>query len=224
MPRKKSVAIISSAIVLLLIIAICIEAFVTGRSTPFDNTTSSFPEREASSIPKDIVIVLEKEAPTPMPTPTPSPTPIITPTPYVTPKVTAPTNPPMTSTPSPTNGTELQEPVYTAPEITPVPPQRPIVIEEPPAPTEKPTVTEISLNTYSIEILVEDSWRINILSAPDSVFSQGATWRSSNSSVIDLIGADLSGVTVRAKAPGNATVTIYSKDGNYQATCSVTVS
>ena len=111
------------------------------------------------------------------------------------------------------------------PTVTPTPAsaKRPEVVEAAPSEAPKPSITSINLDTHSVSILSGDSWNINILSAPETLYSQGATWNSSNSSIVTLSGANLNGVTIHAEKKGTATVTVYSRDGKYSASCTVTV-
>ena len=96
------------------------------------------------------------------------------------------------------------------------------MIETTPEPTPEPEVQSISLDTYSISILVGDSWRIHVASAPSSLYNEGATWVSGNGSVVQLSGSDTSGVTITGIAAGTTTVTVYSRSG-LSASCTVTV-
>lgn len=81
----------------------------------------------------------------------------------------------------------------------------------------------ISLDTYSIDILPGDSWRINIAAAPSDFYSMGAQWVCSNSAVVSLSGSDTSGVTITAVSTGSATVTVYSRSTGQSASCTVNV-
>lgn len=107
------------------------------------------------------------------------------------------------------------------PKVTPTP--RPQVIEATPEPTLAPEVQNISLDTYSIDILPGDSWRINIAAAPSDFYSMGAQWVCSNSAVVSLSGSDTSGVTITAVSTGSATVTVYSRSTGQSASCTVNV-
>ena len=107
------------------------------------------------------------------------------------------------------------------PKVTPTP--RPQVIEATPEPTPAPEVQNISLDTYSIDILPGDSWRINIAAAPSDFYSMGAQWVCSNSAVVSLSGSDTSGVTITAVSTGSATVTVYSRSTGQSASCTVNV-
>ena len=107
------------------------------------------------------------------------------------------------------------------PKVTPTP--RPQVIEATPEPTPVPEVQNISLDTYSIDILPGDSWRINIAAAPSDFYSMGAQWVCSNSAVVSLSGSDTSGVTITAVSTGSATVTVYSRSTGQSASCTVNV-
>lgn len=242
MQRRKSVIIISTVVVALLIVGVCIELFAIGRTAPLsikESSSVSVSESGEETSETPVYIVLKEETPTPSPSPTPiptlSPSPTLSPTPSPIPEASqSPTYSPKPEPPvSPSNqdsnvsdNNTVQSNNNIIPAATPeqTAKPRPEVIESTPSPTQKPSVTSISLDTTSLQILSGDSWRINITSAPDSVSSLGATWQSSNSSVVSLSGADLSGVTINGKSAGTATITIYSKDGNYTASCAVTVS
>lgn len=122
------------------------------------------------------------------------------------------------------NQNTVEEPKTTpkpTPKVTPTP--RPQVIEATPEPTPAPEVQSISLDTYSIDILPGDSWRINIAAAPSDFYSMGAQWVCSNSAVVSLSGSDTSGVTITAVSTGSATVTVYSRSTGQSASCTVNV-
>lgn len=122
------------------------------------------------------------------------------------------------------NQNTAEEPKTTpkpTPKVTPTP--RPQVIEATPEPTPVPEVQNISLDTYSIDILPGDSWRINIAAAPSDFYSMGAQWVCSNSAVVSLSGSDTSGVTITAVSTGSATVTVYSRSTGQSASCTVNV-
>lgn len=230
--RRKRTVIASVVIVLMIVSAILVEAILSGRihrAMPVEAAVVSSAEQSEQ------IIVLEKETiimVTPEPTPTPVPTPIPIPTPEPTPApppaATEPTAPQAqqqeTHNTAPTTQAPAQQeqvPVVTAP-----PYERPIVNEATPQPQPEPVpeITSISLDTGSMSILSGDSWRLNVSAAPSSLYSRGAKWVTSNSAVADLSGPDTSGVTVIAVKPGTATITIYSQDGQYSASCTVTVS
>ena len=122
------------------------------------------------------------------------------------------------------NQNTVEEPKTTpkpTPKVTPTP--RSQVIEATPEPTPAPEVQSISLDTYSIDILPGDSWRINIAAAPSDFYSMGAQWVCSNSAVVSLSGSDTSGVTITAVSTGSATVTVYSRSTGQSASCTVNV-
>ena len=226
MNRTKKVVLIGTALLLFVVGGIVWQVIEVGRSGPSPLAVLFEDEPEASASPEatPVTIILREDVPTPTPSPTPSPTPEPTPTPKPTPK------PDKAETGS-TSGsghsnTEAQTPAkpQVTPEPTPktTPTPRPEVIETTPEPTPEPEVQSISLDTYSISILVGDSWRIHVASAPSSLYNEGATWVSGNGSVVQLSGSDTSGVTITGIAAGTTTVTVYSRSG-LSASCTVTV-
>lgn len=227
MDKRKKVAFIGAAVMLFVVGGIVwqvVEVDRSGRSplaVLFESESDSGDEPEATPV----TIILREDAPTPTPSPTPSPTPEPTPEPTAAPTVTPePAKTGNTSDSSGSTSTVQTQPAETTttptPKTTPTP--RPQVIETTPEPTPVPEVQDISLDTYSISILVGDSWRINIASAPSSLYNQGATWVSGNGSVVQLSGSDTSGVTITGVSAGTTTVTVYSRDG-LSASCTVTV-
>lgn len=235
--RRKRAIIGSSIVVFLLITAVVIEAIVSGRFNP----PAVVPVQAApAQSQEEKVIIVEREIPAPTPSPSPTPAPESTATsPPKTEKQEnevvqnkpqkqevqqkqEPQKEPQTESPTPVPKTPKPE----RPKDAPPPYERPEVIEEPvpePEPEPEPEITSITLDSYDIQILTGDSWRLNLVSAPSSVTSQGPKWVTSNSAVAD-ISPDLSGVTIHGNSAGTATITIYSKDGQYSASCTVTVS
>ena len=194
---------------------------VTPIPTPFIVVTPT-PKPTATPAPKPTATPAPKPAVTSAPKPTATPAPKPTATPAPKPAATPAPKPAATTAPKPT-ATTAPKSTATA---TPAPHSRPEVIEATPQPTQKPVteITSITLDSGSLSLLAGDNWRINITSAPSSIASQGANWVTSNSAVVDLSAPSSSGVTVTAIKPGTATITIYSRDGQYSASCTVTVS
>ena len=239
MQKRKKLAVIGTLLIVLVaggIVWQVVDVNRTGRSPVsalFKNEGQEASSNEPSADP--VTIVLREEVPTPTPSPTPSPTPTSAPTPTSTP-TSAPAESTKTgstsgfSTESRPSGSQAgnqntaEEPKTTpkpTPKVTPTP--RPQVIEATPEPTPVPEVQNISLDTYSIDILPGDSWRINIAAAPSDFYSMGAQWVCSNSAVVSLSGSDTSGVTITAVSTGSATVTVYSRSTGQSASCTVNV-
>ena len=250
--RKKRTVIVSVIIVFVLLITVLAEALISGRFKNPEPEIIEI-KVENSTI-NEKIIIIEKEIPAPTiePTPAPTATPTVTPIPAPKPTVTPASKPTATPAPKPTatpapkptatpapkpTATPAPKPTTTPapkptatpapkPTATPAPHSRPEVIEATPQPTQKPVteITSITLDSGSLSLLAGDNWRINIASAPSSIASQGANWVTSNSAVVDLSAPSSSGVTVTAIKPGTATITIYSRDGQYSASCTITVS
>ena len=81
------------------------------------------------------------------------------------------------------------------------------------------SVTGISLNLDKATINVGETETLVALLEPNNASNQNIDWSSDDTSVATV---NASGV-VSAIKPGNATITATSKDGNYKATCYVTV-
>lgn len=232
MDKRKKLAIIGTALVVLVICGVVWQVVEVNRSGRSPLAVLFEPETESGNAEPEatpVTIILREDVPTPTPSPTPLPTPTPTPVPTEAPK---PEKTGSTSgspaTAAPQNPVHTNPPQTTAPPITepttaPTPPPRPQVVESTPEPTLPPEVQDISLDAYSVNILVGDSWRINIASAPSSLYNQGATWVSSNSSVVRLSGSDTSGVTITGVSAGTTSVTVYSRTGQ-SSSCTVTVS
>lgn len=238
MDRRKKLAVIGTVIIIGIVAAIVwqvIDVNQRGKS-PLEALFAANEEGDSESSTavsaEPVTIILREEAPTPSPTPIPTATPTPTPEPTkkpepvpVFPSDTDPDPVPETGTSSAVEENSISEVAVPTPEPTPVvtPTPRPEVIETTPEPTPVPEVTEITLDTYTVNILAGDSWRINIVSAPSSLRDVGATWTTGNSSVVTLAGSDTSGVTITGIAPGETQVTVYSRDG-LSASCTVVVS
>lgn len=88
--------------------------------------------------------------------------------------------------------------------------------------TEKPSgnipVTGVSLNKSSATIFINKTVTLVATITPSNATNKTVTWSSSNTSV-----ASVSGGVVTGKAKGTAIITAKTADGNYKATCTVTV-
>lgn len=80
-------------------------------------------------------------------------------------------------------------------------------------------VTGIKLNKTSTSILVGSTETLTATITPDNATNKSVTWASSNTAV-----ATVDNGVVTAIAPGSATITVTTKDGNKTDSCSVTVS
>ena len=80
-------------------------------------------------------------------------------------------------------------------------------------------VTGISLDKTSLELTEGDTAKLTATVKPDNASNKGITWSSSSNGVA-TVGAD---GTVTAKGAGTATVTVSTNDGNFKASCAVTV-
>ena len=81
-------------------------------------------------------------------------------------------------------------------------------------------VTGVTMNKTSTSLYVGDTETLTATVAPDNATNKAVTWTSSDSAVATV---DQNGV-VTAVAHGTATITVTTEDGNYTATCTVTVS
>ena len=79
-------------------------------------------------------------------------------------------------------------------------------------------VTSVSLDKTNIELTEGDVTTLTATIKPDNATNKNVTWSSSNSSI-----ASVSNGKVTALAPGSATITVATEDGNKTATCLVTV-
>lgn len=80
-------------------------------------------------------------------------------------------------------------------------------------------VTGVTLDQSTMTLNVGATGQLTETVAPDNATDKTVKWSTSNSSVA-TVNAD---GTVTAKAPGKATITVTTNDGNYTATCVVTV-
>lgn len=80
-------------------------------------------------------------------------------------------------------------------------------------------VTGITLAESEISLVEGNKKELRYTILPSNATDKTVTWRSSNSGVASVDG---SGV-VSAVSPGNATITAATKDGDYQAYCTITV-
>ena len=80
-------------------------------------------------------------------------------------------------------------------------------------------VTGISLDKTSLELTEGDTAKLTATVKPDNASNKGITWSSSSNGVA-TVGAD---GTVTAKGAGTATVTVSTNDGDFKASCTVTV-
>ena len=79
-------------------------------------------------------------------------------------------------------------------------------------------VTGVSLTPTSLNMIVGHNYTLTASVLPSGASDKQVTWTSSNESA-----ATVSNGTVTAIAPGTATITAETNDGNFTATCNVTV-
>ncbi len=79
-------------------------------------------------------------------------------------------------------------------------------------------VTSVALNRDSATLSIGDTLQLFATVAPANASNKEVTWSSSNTSV-----ATVSNGVVTAEANGSATITVTTLDGEYTATCTITV-
>ena len=79
-------------------------------------------------------------------------------------------------------------------------------------------VTGVTLNTETLELFTGGSATLTATVEPSDAANQNVTWQSDNANV-----ATVEGGTVTAVGAGETTITVQTQDGNYTATCKVTV-
>ena len=80
-------------------------------------------------------------------------------------------------------------------------------------------VTDVSLNANAGTLTVGGTYQLIANVLPSNATNKSVTWSSSNSYVASVNSSGL----VLANSPGTATITVYTDDGNKQATCVFTV-
>jgi hypothetical protein len=79
-------------------------------------------------------------------------------------------------------------------------------------------VTGVTLNRTSVTLTVGETETLTATVAPADAANKAVTWSTSNSAV-----ATVSNRVITAVAPGSATITVTTQDGNRTAQCAVTV-
>ena len=80
------------------------------------------------------------------------------------------------------------------------------------------SVTDVALNQTSATIFAGDTLRLNATILPANATNRTVTWSSSNTAVATVLNGRITAV-----APGTATITVTTQDGNRTATCEITV-
>ena len=80
-------------------------------------------------------------------------------------------------------------------------------------------VTGVELNYDSYSLIVGDSVRLVETVLPENATNQNVTWSSSNEEIVTVENGTIKGV-----AAGEATITVTTVDGEFTATCVVTIS
>jgi uncharacterized protein YjdB len=83
-------------------------------------------------------------------------------------------------------------------------------------------VESVTLSETGKELEPGDEFELTAVIEPADAEDQSVTWESSNDGVATVAGTGLT-VTVRAVNPGEAAITVTTGDGEYSASCSVTV-
>ena len=81
-------------------------------------------------------------------------------------------------------------------------------------------VTGISLDKQNLDMKVDSTAQLTAIVIPDNADNKTVTWQSSSTSIATVSSTGL----VRAVSPGSATITAKTVDGDFAATCTVTVS
>ena len=81
------------------------------------------------------------------------------------------------------------------------------------------SVTGVSLNKNSTSVEVGQSEELEATISPSNATNQGLTWTSSNTTIATVSAYG----NVTAVNEGSATITVSTDDGNFTATCSITV-
>ena len=92
---------------------------------------------------------------------------------------------------------------------TPLEPTTPTVVN----------VTGVSLNKTTLSLTEGESSKLTATVNPSNATNKNVTWQSSAPNIVSV---DANG-NIKALKPGNATITVITNDGNYKATCQVTI-
>ena len=84
-------------------------------------------------------------------------------------------------------------------------------------------VTGITLDSNEKTLVVGDTGTLKATIAPDNATNREFQWSTSNSSILKIVSAQNGTLTFEAASAGTATITATTKDGNYTASCTVTV-
>ena len=79
-------------------------------------------------------------------------------------------------------------------------------------------VTGVKLSSSSLRMMSGDKASLKATITPDNTMNKNISWSSDNETVAVVNNGE-----VTAKAEGKATITVTTEDGQYTATCSVTV-
>lgn len=80
-------------------------------------------------------------------------------------------------------------------------------------------VTGVTLDKTSLTLAPKDSYTLKATITPDNATNQNVTWKTNK----DKVATVSSKGVVTAVGEGTASITVYTNDGNYSATCNVTV-
>jgi uncharacterized protein YjdB len=80
-------------------------------------------------------------------------------------------------------------------------------------------VSSVSLNKTTAELIVGETLQLTATVSPDDATNKNVNWSSSNESIATISVDGL----ITAVSTGSATITVTTEDGNFTATCAVTV-
>ena len=80
-------------------------------------------------------------------------------------------------------------------------------------------VTGVTLDKTTLTLAPKDSYTLKATVTPDNATNQNVTWKTNKEKVATVSSKGV----VTAVGEGTASITVYTNDGNYSATCNVTV-
>lgn len=89
--------------------------------------------------------------------------------------------------------------------------------------TDKVSVTGVSVDLDEVTLREGQQTYITATVSPSNASDKAITWSSSNTAVATVASATATSATITAKKGGSTTITCTTSDGNYKATCKITV-
>ena len=81
------------------------------------------------------------------------------------------------------------------------------------------SVTSVTLNKTTLNLNVDETFKLNATVKPDNATDKTVTWRSSNPTVATVSNDGL----IKAVSAGNTVVSVITDDGQFSAQCTITV-